>query len=346
MYFPRLDSVRCYAVFAVVFAHIFSIWTWQDPDEVSAPLGYIGVVVFFVLSGFLITRLLLRESPNKTLTQSFLDFYARRCLRIFPIYYLYLAVVFLWNIDDIATTNFHPWLYLTNFYVFEHGWIDANSHLWSLSIEEQFYIVAPVLVLFWRNNTRALLALFGVIIITALVTRLYLTTQPERTTEVFTLACLDYLAIGGVLAIAYEKLGVRIKPYGVPFVFGGVAIYYGTYLLQTQFVWGNLLFWSVGRMSMALFGAGLIIIALYGRKNFSLWHNPFTMRMGVISYGIYLYHNVIVAYYVDIAQWVGIKLGDGIVLKIIISLVMIIALAEISYRIIEAPLLRLKNRFR
>ncbi len=346
MYFSRLDSIRCYAVFAVVFAHIFSIWTWRNPHEVAAPLGYIGVVVFFVLSGFLIIRLLLREPSDKTLAQSFFDFYVRRCLRIFPIYYLYLAVVFFWNIDNIAATSFYPWLYLTNFYIFERGWIDANSHLWSLSIEEQFYIVAPILVLCWRNNTRTLLALFGVIIITALVTRLYLTTQPERTAEVFTFACLDYLAIGGVLAIAYEKVGARIKPFGVPFVFGGVAMYYGTYFLATQFIWGDLLFWSVGRMSMALFGAGLIIIALFGNQKFSLWHNPFTVRMGIISYGIYLYHNVIIAYYADIARWFGIELGDSMVLKIIASLVMIIAVAEFSHRIIEAPLLRLKNRFR
>ncbi len=346
MYFSRLDSIRFYAVFAVVFAHIFSIWTWENPDETAAPLGYIGVVVFFVLSGFLIIRLLLREPSDKTLTKSFLDFYARRCLRIFPIYYLYLAVVFFWNIQNIAATSFHPWLYLTNFYVFEHGWIGANSHLWSLSIEEQFYIVAPILVLCWRNNTRALLALFSVIIITALVTRLYLTTQPDRTAEVFTFACLDYLAIGGILAIAYEKVGERIKPCGIPFVFGAIAIYYGTYFLAMQFAWGNLLFWSVGRMSMALFGAGLIIIALYGNKKFSLWHNPFTVRMGVISYGIYLYHNLIIAYYADIVRWIGIELGDSMVLKVIASLVMIIALAELSHRLIEAPLLRLKNRFR
>ncbi len=348
MYFPRLDSIRCYAVFAVVLSHSLMSWTWSESTKLLIPFGYLGVVVFFVLGGFLITRLLLRELPDKSLTQSFLHFYARRSLRIFPIYYLYLAIVFYWNIYDIAATGFYPWMFLTNFYIFEHGWIGANSHIWTLAIQEQFYIVVPILILFWRKNTTALLALFGVIITTALVTRLYLVIQyPIRPgLWVFTLACLDYLAIGGILAIAYEKIGERIKPYGVPLVLGAIAIYYGTYFLKTQFAFGDLLFWSLGRMAMAFGGAGLIIIGIYGGKKFSLIHNPFTMRMGVISYGIYLYHNVLIAYYADIAGAVGIELGDGLALKIIASLVIMIALAEISHRWIESPLLRLKNRFR
>ena len=346
MYFPRLDTIRCYAVFAVVFAHIFSIWTWRSPDEVAAPLGYAGVVVFFVLSGFLITRLLMRESPDKTLTQSFLHFYARRCLRIFPIYYLYLAVVFYFNLADIAQVSFYPWLYLSNFYIYEHGWIDAHSHIWSLSVEEQFYLVAPLLVLFWRNNTRALFILFSAIILTALIARLYLTTQTGHITEVFTLACVDYLAIGGVLAVAYEKIGERIQPFGMPLVIWGIIIYFTTYFLKTQFAWGDLLFWSLGRMSLALFGAGLVIMALYGKEKFSLLHNSFTIRMGVISYGIYLYHNILIKYYADIARFFAIELGNSLTLKVITSLIITIALAEVSYRIIELPLLKLKNYFR
>ena len=349
MYFERLDTIRWYAAIAVVFAHIFQIWTWQPRSVDLLPLGHGGVVVFFVLSGFLITRLLLQEPLDTPLVTSFKNFYMRRTLRIFPIYYLYLAVVFTFNIDGIRETGIYPWLYLTNIYIFNNDtWLNANSHLWSLSVEEQFYIVWPFLVLFLRNNMRGLCYLFSGVILFSVLVRVYLSLNgysPSPQIAVFTFSCLDYLAIGSLLSLLQLRYGEAIKPFALPLLIGSVILYYLTYLLKAYFQW-DVVFWAIGQMCIATAGAGIIIYAIYAPAKTGLFHNSVTMHLGKISYGIYLYHNVLVAHYATIAQAIGINPGDSIIIKIFLCLLFILIVTEVSFALVEKPLLGLKSRFR
>src|SRR6478735_4517700 len=129
---PQLDGLRAIAVGCVMAFHFI------PGVEQIAPLGSIGVRLFFVLSGFLITRILLasREQDLATATKSF---YIRRSLRIFPVFYLVLAITWAMNIGPVRSTIGWHVTYLTNAYLFDRGsWHGSISHLWSLAVEEQF----------------------------------------------------------------------------------------------------------------------------------------------------------------------------------------------------------------
>ena len=349
MYFSRLDTIRWYAAAAVVLSHILQIWTWQPQTVMLIPLGYAGVVAFFVLSGFLITWLLLQEPDERPFGQSLTNFYLRRSLRIFPIYFLYLAITYGFNIDAIREAGVYPWVYLTNIYLFkENTWLNAHSHLWSLSVEEQFYLVWPFLVLFFRRNTKLLLGLFCAICALALGARLYLWFggfNPSPQMEVFTLSCLDYLALGSLLALGYQERRAMLQKLGPYLLFIGPLVYYLTCLLQMYFQL-NALYWSVGKFSLGVTSAGLILCAIFGREQYGLLHNRATVHLGKISYGIYLYHNVLVAYYADIAALFGLVNTQSLGARILLSTVIVLVVAQCSWWLVEAPLLRLKQRFR
>jgi len=389
MYYPKLDSIRCFAVLAVIFAHIFQIWTWQRDTFDLFPLGNAGVVAFFVLSGFLITGLLLDEPHEQPLAQSFKNFYMRRTLRIFPIYYLYLLVVFAFDLGafkiewsdpnaapggpllTIRDTGVFPWLYLTNIWIYNHAsWLTFNSPLWTLSVEEQFYLVWPFIVLFLRDRPRALVTVFTAVCALSIGMRLYLFlalgyTNTTPHIEVFTFTNLDFLAAGGLLALAHRRYGDSIGKYGVPLLLLGLAVYYGTVQLtdhsQAIAAW----YWTFGKFGMAVAAAGLVLYSLHSNPRFTLLHNPVTMHLGKISYGMYLYHNILVFHYREISGLVGLNpaaltdydpatnmLSDPSVpllpklLGVVVCLVLVIGVSELSYRFIERPILKLKDRFR
>ena len=347
MYFERLDTIRFYAVFAVIFAHIFKIWTWPETLSSLIPLGRVGVLVFFVLSGFLITTLLLTGPKDEPVARSFKNFYARRTLRIFPIYYLYLLVVFSMDLDGITAAGLYPWLYLTNIHIYQtDSWLLSNSHLWTLSVEEQFYIVWPFIVLFLRNNSRALYFLFSLIILSSIATRFYLIGSGHAWSpqvEVFTFACLDFLAAGGVLALLYVNK-VPLRKYAIPAIVAGIAIYYLTFVTQPVLGTG-IIFWPIGQVGITAVGIGVVLYAIHTPHKNSVFHNAVTIHLGKISYGLYLYHNPIIAYYDKIALFLGYQTDGGIIEKIILCLLFTITTAQLSFTLIERPLLRLKKRF-
>lgn len=347
-YFERLDTIRFYAVFVVIFAHIFQIWTWTQTQFFLLPLGNVGVLIFFVLSGFLITKILLSEPETTPIQTRFKNFYLRRSLRIFPIYYLYLMIVFYFNLENIQQSGFYPWLYLTNIYIFNYDtWLNANSHLWTLSIEEQFYIVWPFLIILLRKKVKILTALFTGIILLAMLTRVYLyadgySVSPQI--EVFTLANLDSLTFGGLLALIYLNYGNLIKHYSLPMIVIGIAGYYLSFWLKYNY---NLewLFWSLGKFSIVIFASGVIVHALFSTNKKTLFHNKTTIYLGKISYGLYLYHNIIVAHYDKIINFFGVTVNDHIIIKIILSISLTILISHLSFVMIEKPLLKIKNKF-
>lgn len=384
MYYPKLDSIRCFAVLAVIFAHMFEIWTWERDIFNLFPLGNAGVVVFFVLSGFLITKLLLDEPQGQPLGLAFKNFYVRRTLRIFPIYYLYLVVIFSFDLGafpldytvpdspilSIRDTGVFPWVYLTNFWIFNNNWISFNSPLWSLSVEEQFYLVWPFVVLFLRERMRALGAVLVALCALGIGARLFLflvlgysNTTPHI--EVFTLTNLDFLSGGGLLALAHHLWGKKLGKYGVPMLVAGLVVYYLTVQLTDSAKPLAAIYWGLGKFSVAFAAAGVILYSLYSNPRYTLLHNPVTIHLGKISYGMYLYHNILVFHYREISGWVGLNPAEGVaynpatnmlsdlgaplvprLLGVVVCLVLVIGVAELSYRLIEKPFLRAKDRFR
>ena len=149
-YFPQLDALRAIAVFFVLLEHWVPGTYWFK----IFPYGMAGVTLFFVLSGFLITRILLRsriksESLNQSKLHSLKQFYIRRTLRIFPIYYITIFILLIFNINNIRQIFFWFLTYTSNIYFYLiQNWAGSLSHLWTLAVEEQFYIIWPFIILF------------------------------------------------------------------------------------------------------------------------------------------------------------------------------------------------------
>ncbi len=221
---PALDGLRGLAILLVLLFH-FSIpttsFTGLKRAIVHLPgAGWVGVDLFFVLSGFLITSILY---DAKRTDGFFRNFYMRRVLRIFPLYYgvLFVAFVVVPLIRPITSATYHSlashqfwlWAYLTNYvqptggpdwvrreYV-EPGW-SLFTHFWSLAVEEQFYLVWPAVVFFL--NRRTLMAICGVLMATALVIRISRAVSHAdlQSSYYYTFCRMDALAAGALLALA------------------------------------------------------------------------------------------------------------------------------------------------
>src|SRR5436309_834307 len=155
---PQLDGVRALAVLAVLVHHYLSA-AWPVLDRAGTSLGFLGVKLFFVLSGFLITGILLEgrladDTPEGRSRLRFLrQFYIRRFLRIFPLYYVVVALALICNIAPARQIAIWLLTYTVNIYFSIVGEFPRHfSHLWSLAIEEQFYLVWPWCILYARQR--------------------------------------------------------------------------------------------------------------------------------------------------------------------------------------------------
>ncbi len=171
-----------------------------------------GVTLFFVLSGFLISRILLRsriksESLNQSKLHSLKQFYIRRTLRIFPIYYITIFILLIFNINNIRQIFFWFLTYTSNIYFYLiQNWAGSLSHLWTLAVEEQFYIIWPFIMLFVPK--RFLFKTIVIIISTGPVFRtvlfLFSNGSPAASDfiHILTPSCMDSFGLGALLAYA------------------------------------------------------------------------------------------------------------------------------------------------
>jgi len=315
---PALDGLRGLAVLMVVLSHYC---VPANPDATMSPAsaiffqlmasGGVGVDLFFVLSGFLITGILY---DSRRTTHYFRDFYARRALRIFPLYYGVLAFIFFVAPQFrplvspySAHTPDHPawlWLYAVNIctglktppdQIIVSDWLGV-AHFWSLSVEEHFYLLWPAVVLFC--NRRALLRLSAGVMVAAFALRVVLYSQGEvYPARWFTPCILDSLAVGSFLAAAVRGEG-GIAPLKRPakwgFILGGialVAIQLSVFLVPREVARPIIL--TCTYAVLAVFFGSLLVLALSApRERFDarLWHSLPLRFLGKISYGLYVYH--------------------------------------------------------
>ena len=205
-YRPQLDTLRAIAVTSVLVTHLL----------LSFGPAHHGVRLFFVISGFLITTILLkqRDDPAQPLGNKLRTFCIPWLIRIWPIYYATLLAAALVNLDGIDASL--PWhlLYLSNFYYMKLGswdpWI--TGHLWSLSVEEQFYLIWPPIVLLVPR--RALVWVLGAGAATAVAYRWGMTYAEVAFPDIGTPAAFDALCMGGALALA-KHIGVQYRQIGL-----------------------------------------------------------------------------------------------------------------------------------
>ncbi len=313
-------------------------------------LGWSGVDLFFVLSGFLITGILwdTRDAPGRARA-----FYIRRALRILPLYYIVLVAVFVvrpllgWNhrLDDVALApeQIWYWTYLCDWRIalgHPHAFT-LLTHFWSLSIEEQFYLVWPFVV--WHCTRRRTMRIAISLVVIACVLRLYLalaTTTPG--TAYALLPCrADALAIGAVVALALRGPGgvAAVRRWLLPLALLGLLTVIALIIVRPTMQFDDVGMIVAGYMAFDWAFAGLVFIAATTRSDL-LEARPLRAA-GRYSYGLYVFHPLVMWWITRDVPWLErdqLRFAAGAVLLSIL-------LAWLSYRLYESPFLRLKERW-
>ncbi len=383
-YIPALDGVRGLAILAVMFCHFI----WFAPEITSYPIpdgyaslavramqtGRYGVDLFFVLSGFLITGILYDAKSDK---HYFRNFYARRTLRIFPLYYAVLAILFvilpLFVVFDtpgerrIIRNQGWLWLYLTNIKesfttpeLFQQGrlWV---GHFWSLAIEEQFYLVWPLVILL-LNRRQAMIACVGMLIGAPLLRVVMFLALPQPQglyfALYFTLCKLDTLALGALLALMARSPGGLVRYVkAAPWALLGTGLLLAPLLVfkPAKVGFTGALTESTKLSLICLFCGSLLTLAISSTsRQFLGWF--FTLRVmrffGKYSYGIYIFHELFAPLFNGRlgAESLSRTLGIGnwyvtTLIHIILAFVISVGVALISWNVLEKHMLKLKRYF-
>jgi peptidoglycan/LPS O-acetylase OafA/YrhL len=347
----QLDGLRGLAAIAVVIRH------FPPADLDFIDLGRLGVWLFFVLSGFLITGILLRARAEAEITLQgrnaiLVAFYVRRFLRIFPLYY---AVLIGSAIVDERVRKVFPWFffYLSNVYISCVGELNLPmNHFWSLAVEEHFYVLWPALVLFVPK--RSLMPVMAVVVAAGPVSRFLLlqTTGSEIALSYFTTSCLDPLGMGGMLALWHSHRDS--PPKQVRFAWALLAAGIGLVALCHGFgeVWGkDALRHTLEPLSWSLIGTWLVGRAADGfvGPGRSVLEAPAITYIGTISYGLYVYHPLIPRLAEMILRPFGFEYASDVAgpgpLSFVSVLLASTVIATVSWYTFEKPISELKRFF-
>jgi len=356
---PALDGLRAIAVLMVLLKHFRKAtpyWIWQVLHQ-----GGFGVYLFFVLSGFLITRILLAEKDKRGY---FRNFYARRTLRIFPLYYGVLALYF-WVLlpifptsNILADAHYQGWLWgygynilmaITGKYFFSSDWMEFG-HFWTLAVEEQFYLVWPFIVLALRRESLVKLCIAVVVSTPILRLAFYAAGANRYWSTVFTLCQMDSLALGAMLA-CFESSG-RLKTFA-PLArrsalgLGAILIICSCFYPKSPWTTLPIIFYHG---AVALFFGAIVALAVCGA--FRWLDNRVLREVGQKSYGMYVFHVpllVLAINYVHLPSRLRQWAWHPLVADIIFFSFMILltyGIAFLSYNAYEKHFLKLKRLFR
>ena len=325
------DGIRALAILAVFLGHRTPLHATQ--------IGHAGLLAFFALSGFLIVGILHKarlaiETGDGTFADAFGRFFKRRTLRIFPIYYLTLATlaalawighpVVGWRSDAL------PWhlMYLSNVYEGHvlQAWQGSLTHLWSLAVEEQFYLLAAPLLLLLPSRLH--LAVCSGAVAFGIASHAWLLVAEANSVVIFTDSLTNFgvIALGGALRLAAErKIFHRAGQAGWPLV-PALAI---LGLFPADALTGTWLF------IMPFFVAALVLAISQAQSSrlVRLLDLPPLAYLGRISYGFYLFHNLF---------WIPAPLGGplGVLISAAANFAATLILAALSWELIERPLLQ------
>lgn len=340
-YRPALDGIRAIAILLVM-----GVNEW--PPVITG--GYIGVDLFFVLSGFLISTLLLEEYAQQGRIRAG-AFYARRALRLLPALFLLLACCTVFALRSHNPEKAHvAWtgiqcagLYISNWAV-AFGWeLGPLAHTWSLAAEEQFYLVWPWVLLFLlrrgRSNAQRIRILLGGVLVVALWRAfVFETVQNALRTYAGLDTRADALLIGSALAFALrdESLRDAVLTWSRRLFLPALAIFS---VVAATVTWTGP--WPhLGVFTLVAFTAAVLIACAL--QPGTLWCRALSLRplvwLGRISYSLYLWHFPIFRFNLGA---LGLSRAADLALKVALSLVF----AMISYWLVETQFLRLKSRW-
>jgi peptidoglycan/LPS O-acetylase OafA/YrhL len=356
---PALDGLRGLAILLVLLFH----FTPETAGHTAvggvmrgvSRLGWCGVDLFFVLSGFLITGILFDAKGS---AHYFRNFYMRRVLRIFPLYYGVLLVIFvivpMWRpmnapADQHLMHNQHwLWLYAANIpqavadgWPLESSWVRLN-HFWSLAIEEHFYLVWPAIVFCFARKT--LMRICAAVIAVALAGRCWAYFFWNDTAAyVLTPFRMDELAMGALVALAARG------PEGIGAMVGRARWIAGILLVPLMVIWvmnNDDVKYTVSLTILAGFFAAILVMAVGGRVGSRIFSVKPLRFFGKYSYGIYVFHWVMAPMlerYASPARFGGGFVGVGISMGVAIGVCT--AVAVLSWHLYEKQFLKLKRFF-
>jgi peptidoglycan/LPS O-acetylase OafA/YrhL len=350
---------------AVHFVGDASPQNWGERVAVKAAgYGMLGVDLFFVLSGFLITGLLL---DSKDRPHYFRNFYARRTLRIFPLYYTVLAILFLVlprltalpaSLEEARRHQAWLWTYTANFFIAAKaswGALTYVSHFWSLAIEEHFYLLWPLIVFSVRRETLERICIGVMIAALALRLALSLGGVSELSISVLTPCRLDTLCLGGLLAAVGRRSGgpgLLIQRSGpAALVLGGITLALSGWAAATQV--GLPVLHPIRSTLFALFFGALTLMSVQDPLRSPvahIFHSSWLRMFGKYSYGLYVYHGLI--------SWRMHELGSedrltallgshslGVAAQAVVGVGISLLISVLSYELFEKRFLALKRFF-
>ncbi|MFN4042249.1 MAG: acyltransferase family protein [Brevundimonas sp.] len=341
-YHPRLDGLRGLAILAVLAEHL----VWSEAVTAWSP-GMIGVRTFFVLSGFLITSILVgQRGGSLPRWKAAATFFMRRALRLWPAYYLAIALAALFGIAEMRSHWPAHALYVTNFLVaHDQRWIGAG-HFWTLSVEEQFYLLwFPMVVLAPRKW------LLPVVVGALAAAPLYRMSIPLGASEfsaVLLPGQIDSFATGALLVLCMHRPGLRPidRVIGRPAILWTSVAAVVLLSIPAQVGYGSpVLDWVLMPVLVNIAAACLVRACVTSSQDFTVvLQRPWLVHVGRISYGLYIYHyfmpQILTTDRLGLAAASG--LGEVATLAIVWITASFIA-AEISWRLVEKPALRLKS---
>lgn len=346
-YRPELDCLRFFAFLFVFVSHAFAIeigyYTHLGMPHAAAlwlskaiAVGGFGVALFFVLSSYLITELLIREH-SRTGRLDVKSFYIRRALRIWPLYFFFLLLVYFLipqqSIYALSGT------YLAAMLLFAGNWAcvffggmgaSVAGPLWSVSVEEQFYLAWPLIIS--RLGVKRLKTVCFVVIVIANLTRIVMEKKGAGFVAFWcnTITWLDAIAAGALLAL-YLRGGVpRLSQVQRVLLFAGGFIVWLMPARYSEF----LIYPDIVAYPLIVAGSVMMLLAVLGSR----FTNPILVYLGRISYGLYVWHVLALAI-------VSLLLTKYSPLYALAGFAATILLSAISYRWLEQPFLKLKKRF-
>lgn len=364
-YFDNLDGLRFFCFLSVFLFHSFHTdlpaikesGVFQFFKFSLFGNGFLGVNFFFVLSGFLITYLLIKEKKRNGKIH-IVNFWIRRVLRIWPLYFacvFYGFVIFPYTkimAGGQPSETANIWYYLgfiSNFDYINKGLPDSPGLgvLWSVAIEEQFYLVWPVILSFFAVRK------FWIPLVTILVGSLVFRAFNDvyKLHEMHTLSCIGDMALGGLGAwLILERAWFAEKMRSVPrwvivtmyVAFAFVFLFRDEYLLSDYWI---RVFERLLISSIMLF---IILEQCYAKNSFYKMGNFKTVsRLGLVTYGLYCLHFIIVSLVVGLSKKLGTNTSawQVILMEPAVSLVLTIIVSFISFRYFETPFLKLKEKF-
>jgi peptidoglycan/LPS O-acetylase OafA/YrhL len=353
LFLSGLNGLRSIAAISVMISHIalaindfnikiylFGSSTTGNPN--SWGLGSHGVTIFFVLSGFLITYLLLLESKKTEIHIK--KFYIRRILRIWPIYYLYLFICIIIAIIIGKTSNFNaiPFylLFAANIpFVFEFC-LPFLDHFWSIGVEEQFYLFWPWIIKKIKKNLMPFLVLLVVILN---IIRYFLWWKfPFSEGAIFSIVNrFDSMMIGGIGAILFEtknQLFIKFVDAKITQLIAWSAILFVAF----NFKFVN----AIVDTTIITFVSLILIVGQINKKNRLINLDiPILNFIGKISYGIYVYHIVIIFLFSLLFKDLMINEVVKIIIVYVSIVVATVIIAYISYEYFEKRFIKMKDRF-